>query len=168
MVWLESERLRFRDHEPSDLDAYCEIESDPEFRSPQVVHPREEIVASFWRQVGIQAPLALRATEFKPDRRYIGRCGLYPQHNDDGEMVPGEATLAFYLARPYWGMGLATEAGAAWIHHAWTELNLHTLHAGVNEQNVRSIRVIEKLGFRVSRTGEGGGNRWRDYILHRP
>jgi [ribosomal protein S5]-alanine N-acetyltransferase len=32
MTVLESERLLFRDHEPSDLDAYCEMDADPEVR----------------------------------------------------------------------------------------------------------------------------------------
>ena len=31
MVRLETERLLLRDHEPQDLEPFCEIESDPEF-----------------------------------------------------------------------------------------------------------------------------------------
>ena len=47
MLRLETERLLFRDHEERDLEPYCEIESDPEYRWPQVVHPRAELERSF-------------------------------------------------------------------------------------------------------------------------
>ena len=37
-------------------------------------------------------------------------------HLKGAERVPDEGVLAFYLARAYWGRGLATEAGALlWI-----------------------------------------------------
>ena len=42
MSVIETERLLFRDHEPGDLIPFCEMESDPEYRRPQVVHPRAE------------------------------------------------------------------------------------------------------------------------------
>ena len=44
---LETERLLFRDHEDADIEPYCEMESDPEYRAPQRVHPREELERSF-------------------------------------------------------------------------------------------------------------------------
>ena len=40
-------------------------------------------------------PMGLRATVFKPEGRYIGRCGLYPNRTEDGEIIPGEAQAAF-------------------------------------------------------------------------
>jgi RimJ/RimL family protein N-acetyltransferase len=165
MVWLETERLLFRDHEESDLEADCEMESDPEYRWPQIVHPRSELVRGFFGAEMQQAPLRLRATVFKPDGLYIGRCGLYPFRNEEGETVPQEAVLAYYLARPYWGRGLATEAGAAFVRHGFENLGMTRIHAGVNLLNVRSIRVLEKLGFQPIAEGESNGTRWRDYAI---
>lgn len=166
MVRLETERLVFRDHEPEDLEAYCAMESDPLYRAPQRVHPRPELERSFREVWLIPKPLALRATVFKPDNRYIGRCGLYPFRNEsDKIIVEGEAVLAFYLAREYWGRGLASEAGQAFVRHGFETLGLRRIHAGMNANNMASIRVIEKLGFTRVRSGEGGGNRWHDYEL---
>jgi [ribosomal protein S5]-alanine N-acetyltransferase len=170
MVRLESERLLFRDHEPGDLEPYCEIESDPLYRRPQKVHPRAELERSF-REVWLKPKeLGLHATVFKPDGRYIGRCGLYPFRNAHGEIVPNEAFMAFYVARPYWGRGIATESGKAWIAHAFEHLGVTRIEAGVSAENAASIRVIEKLGFRWLRSGGGDDGehpRWHDFELER-
>jgi RimJ/RimL family protein N-acetyltransferase len=74
-------------------------------------------------------------------------------------------TCGFYLAREYWGRGLATEAGRAFVDHGFATLGLRKIHAGMNAKNAASIRVIEKLGFTRVRSGEGSGNRWHDYEL---
>ena len=54
------------------------------------------------------------ATVLKSEGRYVGRCGLYP-HLSDGARMAGEAVLGFYIAREFWGRGLATEAARAFV-----------------------------------------------------
>lgn len=168
MVRLESARLLFRDHEPDDLEPFCAIESDPMYRAPQPVHPRPELERSFRETWLTVKPMGLLATVFKEDGRYIGRCGLYPYRTDGGAIVPNEAWIAFYLARSHWGHGLATEAGRTFVDHGFGPLALNRIHAGINAANGGSLRVIQKLGFRLVRSGEGGGNRWHDFELVRP
>jgi RimJ/RimL family protein N-acetyltransferase len=168
MTILEIERLLFRNHEEADLEPFCEMEADVEYRWPQKVHPRSELERSF-REAWLPAkPMGLLATVFKPDNRYIGRCGLYPNRDDDDRIIPGEARLAFYLARPYWRRGLATEAGHAFIEWGFKTLRLSRIEAGANASNVASNRVLQKLGFVWIRSGEGDGNSWHDYELRNP
>ncbi len=168
MVRLETERLILRDHEPADLEPFCEMESDPLYRAPQVVHPRSELERGFREAWLPRKELGLLAAVLKSDGRYIGRTGLYPFRTDDGTIVLLEATLAFYLARSYWGRGLATEAGRALVQYGFRELRLTRIHAGINAENLASLRVIEKLGFRLVRSGEGDRNRWHDFELVNP
>jgi ribosomal-protein-alanine N-acetyltransferase len=168
MVRLETARLIFRDHEPADLEPYCEMESDQVYRAHQPVHPREELERSFKDSALPRKELGLLATVFKEDGRYVGRTGLYPHRTEDGVIVPGEATLAFYLARPYWGRGIATEAGRAFIEHGFRDLGLKKIHAGMNAANKASQRVIEKLGFRWLRSGGDSTTQRHDYELIRP
>ena len=165
MIYLETDRLLFRDHVEGDLEPYCEMESDHIYRAPQQVHPRAELERSFRESAMQPKELGLRATVYRPDGQYIGRCGLYPRRDDDGVLVPGEAVLAFYLARPYWGRGLATEAGRAFVEHGFRTLGLSRIVAGTNVKNLASNRVLKKLGFVHTRSGEGGGERWHDYEL---
>jgi RimJ/RimL family protein N-acetyltransferase len=167
-VHLETARLLFRDHELADLGPYCEMESDPVYRAPQPVHPREELERAFRNGPLRPKPFGLLATVFRPDGRYIGRCGLYPFRNERDEIVPGEAFIAWYLARPYWGRGIATEAGAAWIAHGFETMGLRRIEAGANAANTASLRVIEKLGFRWIRSGGDEHVRWHDFELWNP
>jgi ribosomal-protein-alanine N-acetyltransferase len=168
MVRLETERLILRDHELSDLAAFCEIESDPLYRWPQVVHAESELQRSF-RQAWLPLKtMGLLATVFRPTNMYIGRCGLYPRRDDSGEVVPSEAEIAFYIARPYWNRGLATEAACAFVKYGFDELGLRSIKAGINAANAGSIRVVEKVGFALVRSGEGGGNRWHEFEIRNP
>jgi RimJ/RimL family protein N-acetyltransferase len=169
MIVLETERLLFRGHEESDLDAYCEMMADPEFRrlSGGPPLPRGEAENSF-RHVLVPMPMGLLATVFKAEGRYIGRCGLYPNRGEDDAIIPNEAVLAYYLARPYWGRGLATEAGHAFVEYGFATLGLARIVAGVNVTNIASNRVLAKLGFVWVRGGEGGGNAWHEYELRNP
>jgi ribosomal-protein-alanine N-acetyltransferase len=148
MIVLESERLLFRDHEPADLEAYCEMEADPEVRRYVGAYPRSRDVAEHRFLTGLQRPQSQRlwmwATVFKPEGRYIGRCGVY-----------GEGSLAFYFARAYWGRGLATEAGRALVNFAFNELHLPRIITAVQVGNDASVRVLEKLGFALVRTEPG-------------
>jgi [ribosomal protein S5]-alanine N-acetyltransferase len=168
MVRLETERLIFRDHEPADLEPYCDMESDPMYRAPQPVHPRQELERSFRDTWMRPKSMGLLATVFKPEAVYIGRAGLYPFRTGRDEIVPDEATLAFYLARPYWGRGLATEAGRAFLEYGFRELGLTNIHAGMSAANLASQRVIEKLGFTWVRSGGDATTRWHDYELRPP
>jgi ribosomal-protein-alanine N-acetyltransferase len=111
--------------------------------------------------------MGLLATVLKLERRYIGRSGLYPFRTDEHIVVPSEASIAFYLDRRYWGRGLATEVGRALIDYGFHTLGLSRIHAGVNAENAASCRVVEKLGFRHVRSGEGGGSQWHAFELAR-
>jgi [ribosomal protein S5]-alanine N-acetyltransferase len=162
---LETERLLLRQHQESDLEAFCEMESDPIYGAPQPVHPRAELERSFREAWLPPKSFGLLATVLKAEARYIGRCGLYPLRNDANEIVPGEGNIAFYLARPYWGRGLATEAGRAFVDYGFRQMRLSRIVAGINAKNVASIRVVEKLGFSWFRSGEGGGSSWHEYEM---
>jgi len=84
----------------------------------------------------------------------VGRCGLY-RHLKGAERVPDEGVLAFYLARAYWGRGLATEAGRAFVDFGFGVLGLKRIVTTVDARNAASVRVLEKLGFVVERFEEG-------------
>lgn len=58
-----------------------------------------------------------------------------------------EAELGYWLAEPYWGQGLMTEAVRALICRAFEELNFSRIWCGYYEGNERSRRVMEKCGF---------------------
>jgi len=73
--------------------------------------------------------------------RLVGGIGL---HRD----AEGGAELGYWIARPYWGLGFATEAGEAVVRTARESLRHTKLVAGHFIDNPASGRVLHKLGFR--------------------
>lgn len=72
--------------------------------------------------------------------RLVGGVGI--DRNADGE-----AEMGYWIARPHWGRGLATEAGRAVVDMARRALRLPRLVAGHALDNPASGRVLAKLGF---------------------
>ena len=170
MIVLESERLIFRSHEARDLEAFCAMEGDAEVRRYVGGAPRTREAAEqrFWS--GPMRPvtdrLAMWATVLKQEESYVGRCGLYP-HVKGEDRVPDEAVLGFYLARAFWGRGLATEAGRAFVDFGFREVGLKRIVTAVEVGNAASVRVLEKLGFELKQI-EQGTRSFYHFALLRP
>lgn len=77
--------------------------------------------------------------------RLIGGVGLARERN-------GAVELGYWIARPYWGLGFATEAARALVGMADHSLRLPQLVAGHFLDNPASANVLYKLGFQP--TGE--------------
>jgi RimJ/RimL family protein N-acetyltransferase len=69
----------------------------------------------------------------------IGACGL-------GRRPSGAVEMGYWIARPFWGRGFATEACSALIEIART-LGLSQIEGAHFLDNPASARVLEKLGF---------------------
>jgi RimJ/RimL family protein N-acetyltransferase len=69
----------------------------------------------------------------------IGACGL-------GRRPSGAVEMGYWIARPFWGRGFATEACSALIEIART-LGLPQIEGAHFLDNPASARVLEKLGF---------------------
>jgi [ribosomal protein S5]-alanine N-acetyltransferase len=157
MIILETERLLFRPHEPGDCETYCAMEQDAEVRRYVGGAPRtrEAAEAKFRTTLEPQeGRLRMWAAVLKASGCYIGRCGVYP-HIQNHAAVPGEGVLAFYLARQYWGQGLASEAASAFVKFGFEKLGLRKIVATVEVGNTASIRILEKLKFDLVRREEG-------------
>jgi len=71
--------------------------------------------------------------------RLVGSCGL-------GRRPSGAVELGYWIARPFWGRGIATEAATALIEIART-MGFTRLEGSHFLDNPASGRVLEKLGF---------------------
>lgn len=90
--------------------------------------PRDPVLPSF---------LIFERTDGAP--LLVGACGL-------GRRPSGAVEMGYWIARPFWGRGLATEACVALIEIAGT-LGLPSLEASHFIDNPASGRVLDKLGF---------------------
>jgi RimJ/RimL family protein N-acetyltransferase len=82
----------------------------------------------------------------------VGFCGMIPL----GDAHPLD--LVYGLGPAFLHHGLATEMAAAIVAAAFTRLGLDAVDAGIDEPNVASGRVLERLG--MTRVGREPGPRW--------
>jgi RimJ/RimL family protein N-acetyltransferase len=94
-----------------------------------LAQPRDPILPSF---------LIFERTDGAP--RLVGSCGL-------GRRPSGAVELGYWIARPFWGRGYATEAGRALVDMA-RALGIGRLEGSHFLDNPGSARVLEKLGFK--------------------
>jgi len=150
---IETERLLLRPFTLGDLDDLAAIYAKADVMALMLgVRSRDETRASIERQfTSFQAHgFGLWATIYKPENRFIGRCGLLPQ------TVGGrsEVEVAYLLDSAYWHLGLATEA--ARVIRNWAVYNvlparpdLTRIISLVRPENEPSRRVAERNGMTV-------------------
>lgn len=154
MKILETRKLYLRHLEPGDLDNLYALYSDPVVRRyfPEGVLTRQETQEELeWFLNGHprHPELGLWATIEKETNCFIGRCGLLPW-TIDGQY---EVEVAYMLAQPYWGLGLATEAAQGIVDYAFEKLGLARLICLIDRDNIASIRVAQKIGMTFEKEG---------------
>lgn len=105
-------------------------------------HPySEEDAASYISRALQKNPGTVFAIATKSDA--IGSIGLMPGQ----DVHRFTAELGYWLAEPFWGMGIMTEAVKALSEYALHELGFCRIYAEPYTTNPASARVLEKSGF---------------------
>ncbi|MDE1173073.1 MAG: GNAT family N-acetyltransferase [Parvibaculaceae bacterium] len=147
MEFLRTERLLLRPFRACDAgDVARHIgEWDVARMLSRVPYPYPLAEAKRWIASHPQAPV--RDVDFpfaiEADGALAGCAGYHP----GGE---GMVEIGYWLARPAWGKGFATEAGRALVGFLFDRFGLEALAANHFEDNPASGRVLTKLGFRYT------------------
>lgn len=80
--------------------------------------------------------------------RFVGTASLMPR---DGERF----VVGYWIGRPHWGRGYATEATQAMVDLAFERLEAPSVAASCRVTNGASRRVLEKSGFQYAGQGMG-------------
>ena len=80
--------------------------------------------------------------KYKPTGKIIGEIDIY-------RVVDGYlAELGYIMSSDYWGQGLMFEAAYMVLDFAFNLMCLTRIRATIISENIRSINLIEKLGFK--------------------
>jgi len=82
------------------------------------------------------------------DDKAVGSIGIFP----DTDIYRKNGAIAYWIAEPYWGKGIATAAIELIVAYGFNELDLTRIYAKPFETNVGSQRVLEKVGFQLEAT----------------
>lgn len=72
-----------------------------------------------------------------------GGIGLHPQE----DIHRKNAELGYWLAEPFWGKGIMTEAVKLMIDYGFKNIDIDRIYAIPFGSNIGSQKVLEKLGF---------------------
>ena len=113
----------------------------------------------------------LFAAELRGDHSFIGFIGLnVPRFV--AHFTPC-VEIGWRLAADYWGKGLATEGACAVVHRGFETLSLEEIVAFTIPANLRSRRVMEKIGMTrdpsddFDHPGLARGHPMRRHVLYR-
>lgn len=76
--------------------------------------------------------------------------------------------LGYWLRRDATGRGLMTEAATASVEFAFSRMSMHRIRCAAATDNLQSLRVIQRLGFRfegIARQAELVQARWLDHAV---
>ncbi len=148
---MNTNRLKLRLIESSDLNAIHALHSLPstdEYNTlgiPENIEVTREIINNWIASHSKESfESYIFAISLKEEDKLFGLISLKnykPQYRS--------AELWYKTHSDYWGKGYATEAVNELIRFGFKELNLHRIEAGCAVDNVGSIRVLEKTGFKL-------------------
>jgi RimJ/RimL family protein N-acetyltransferase len=161
---FETARLWLRPRRLADLDACLAMDRDPEVTrhiagpwADPVEHRRfveHRIVCDYPAGLGYWSIF-----EKADPARFIGWILLIPDYSDGGRDVE----IGWRLVRAAWGRGIASEAAACVVAHAFGTVGLPRIIADIAAENDGSLQVARKLGMRRVEVVQDG----RPYIRHR-
>jgi len=149
VVFLETDRMYFRQFCAEDAELLFELDSDPEvMRFITKGHPTElariqnEFIPRFLGYYGQSPPRGFWAAHLRESGEFIGWFHLRPD-----KITPDEMELGYRLKRNSWGRGLATEGSRALIERAFCEWGYEKISARTLVGNLASQRVMKKAGL---------------------
>ena len=133
----------------------------------RIPHPYEDGMAEAWIASLAEAIRPHRESVFgieeRASGRFVGTVGLVSPGED------GDAELGYWIGRPYWNQGFATEAARVVVDFAFEYIGSARVHAHHFSRNPSSGRVLQKLGFRyrgARRNFEVAPDRFEDVELY--
>jgi RimJ/RimL family protein N-acetyltransferase len=171
---IKTEHLVLREWRDSDLEPFAALNADPrvmEFLPKTLDRAESDSLAEQIRLGFATRGFGLWAVEVPGVTPFIGFIGLSVAEFEAPftPCVAVECRLAF----DHWGLGYATEGAMAALEFGFHQARLNEIVSFTVPFNVRSIRVMEKLGMTRDRADDFDhpslpeGHRLRRHVLYR-
>jgi RimJ/RimL family protein N-acetyltransferase len=138
---MRTKRLLLRDLTLRDVRRIAMLASDWDVArmTGRIPHPYSEELARQWISDLSEGEFVQGIVS---QGELVGLCGYMPDGNS--------AEIGYWVGKPWWGRGFATEAAGALIDYCFNEVGFERITCGHFVDNPASARVIAKLGFRFT------------------
>ena len=178
---LESARLRLRGWRDEDAGSYRPILRDPQTVRYLGTGPRftarRMALSAVARVSDLETRRAIRAmqrhwerhglghwaVELKQTDELIGRVGFH--YHPDWLAGPDKIEIGWTLISRAWGNGFATEAASCALGHGFDRYGLDRVISIASHDNVRSLRVMERLGMTLQGEAHWRRSNWLWYAI---
>lgn len=127
----------------------------------RIPHPYEDGMAEEWIRACADAYKKDEAINFaitlKTDKNLIGTIGLELEQENE------RAELGYWVGKPYWNHGYATEAARAVVAYSFEVLKLNRIYAYHFTRNPASGRVLEKIGMHYEGCRRQHTKKWDNF-----
>jgi RimJ/RimL family protein N-acetyltransferase len=145
---VRTERLILRRWRESDREPFARMNADPkvmEFFPATLSREESDELADRIEAHFVEHGFGGFAAELKETGEFIGFIGLaVPRF--EAAFTPC-VEIGWRIAAKHWGQGLATEGARAVVEFAFAELGLREIVSFTTVENMRSRRVMERLGM---------------------
>jgi len=164
---LQTRRLRLRCPRDDDASQIAALAGDKGVSrmTATIPHPYPESVATAFvakarESAFLGRDLTLMITIGDDDETVVGLVSAKPASSDC-------ASIAYWIGRPYWGRGIATEAVKALLASIFSRTTTRIVITNVRVTNPASTRVLEKCGFiRIGRSEQHFPARGQTFPVH--
>lgn len=152
MQVTETERLLLRWLDADDSTFILELLNEPSWlryigdRDVKTLEDATRYIRNGPEQMYRRLGFGLYLVELKPTGEAIGICGLIKREALE------DVDIGFAFLPDYWRQGYAFEAASAVMLYAKEVIDLARIVAIVSQDNHRSVKLLEKLGFRSEGT----------------
>ena len=126
-----------------------------------IPHPYEDGMAEEWiesqtREFEKQTVVTFGVVH-RESGALVGACGLILN------LEHSHAEMGYWIGKPHWGQGYATEAAQALLEYGW-ELGLHRVTARCFRGNPASGRVLQKIGMEYEGRLRDHAKKWGRFV----
>lgn len=146
MQTLLTERLRLRPYHQNDFEAFAKMHGDPVLKANTHAKPMNRLQArdlfDGYRAAYAKDGFGMMNIRRRDGDADVGECGLWYRTDADAY------TLRYTIRKEHWNHGYSIEAVRAVVADAFDAHGFNFIRAIAMHHNVRSVRVLEKAGFK--------------------
>jgi len=153
MIYIETSRLLLRDWKKKDIQAFAEMNRDPDVMKYFLKPLTEKESLEFYNRIQDEfskCGYGLYAVEKKEDGAFIGYTGFHHIPFDIDFAL--EIEIGWRIKHDEWNKGYATEAAQACLLYAKEHLPFETIWSFTSIPNKSSERVMQKIGMEKVKT----------------